>query len=160
MATFWATLSKNLATFVSTFWQHWKRPKFTKCLIPLRRWKQSGQVMTSLAQKMMGMPNWKPWKQKINKSGSETNYSGDLHTNQLNTGNFWIPNFPKFGFQMVWYSNGRSMGYVLCTRPTIWIPDQYIINKIASICMVFKWLGRPVFISPLYTSLKQVNITV
>ena len=27
---------------------------------------------------------------------------------------------------MVWYSNVRSMGYVLCTRPTIRIPDQYI----------------------------------
>ena len=35
----------------------------------------------------------------------------------------------KFGFQMVWYSNGRSMGYVLCTRPTIQIPDQYIIKQ-------------------------------
>ena len=54
----------------------------------------------------------------------------------------WIPNFLRFHFQMVWYSigltfnwfdiqmvwysNGRFMCYDFCTRPTIWIPDQYI----------------------------------
>ena len=32
----------------------------------------------------------------------------------------WIPNFLKFGFQMVQNSNGRSMYYVLL--PIIWIP--------------------------------------
>ena len=30
----------------------------------------------------------------------------------------------KFRFQMVWHSNGRCMGYVLCNRPTIQIPDM------------------------------------
>ena len=30
----------------------------------------------------------------------------------LNTGNIWIPNFLKCGFQMVQCSNGRSMSYV------------------------------------------------
>ena len=45
----------------------------------------------------------------------------------LNTGNIWIPNFLKFKFQMVPYSNGQFMCYVLCTRLTIiWIPDQYV----------------------------------
>ena len=53
-------------------------------------------------------------------------YSGDLNNNHLNTGNIWIPYILKFGFQMVWYSNGQSMCYVVCTRPTIWIPNQFI----------------------------------
>ena len=48
----------------------------------------------------------------------------------LITGSIWKPKFLKFGFQRVWYSNGRSMGYVLCTRPTIWIPDQYIRKQV------------------------------
>ena len=38
----------------------------------------------------------------------------------------WIPKFLKFGFQMVWYLNGWSIGYVLSTRSTIWIPDQHM----------------------------------
>ena len=38
----------------------------------------------------------------------------------------WIQIFLKFGFQMVGYSNGRSTGYVLCTKPAILILDQYI----------------------------------
>ena len=42
----------------------------------------------------------------------------------LNTGKILIPNFLKFEFQMVWYSNGQSMGYVLCTSRTIRILDQ------------------------------------
>ena len=40
---------------------------------------------------------------------------------------------------MGWYSNGRFICYVLCTRRTIWILDQYIENKLASICPIFKW---------------------
>ena len=64
-----------------------------------------------------------------------------VNTKHLNTRNIWILNFLKFRFQKVQYSNGRSMGYVLYTRPTIWIPDQYIKNKMASIFPVFKWLG-------------------
>ena len=51
---------------------------------------------------------------------------GDLNTNHLNTRNICILNFLKFGFQMVPYSNGQSMFYVLSTRPTIQIPDQNI----------------------------------
>ena len=44
-----------------------------------------------------------------------SNYSGDLNTNHFNTKNIWIRNFLKFGFQMVWYSNGQSwvMSYLL-----------------------------------------------
>ena len=59
----------------------------------------------------------------------------------------WILNFLKFGFQMVWYSNCRFVCFVLCTRLTIWIPDQYSTweNKMASICLVFKWSGCPVY---------------
>ena len=53
-------------------------------------------------------------------------YSGDLNNDHLNTGNIWIPNFLKFRFQMVWYSYGRFMFYVKCTRPTIRILDQNI----------------------------------
>ena len=49
-----------------------------------------------------------------------------LNIDHLNTRNNWIPNLLKFGFQMVWYSNGWSIGYALCTRPTIWILDRYI----------------------------------
>ena len=32
----------------------------------------------------------------------------------------------KFRFQMVWYSNGHCVCFVLCTSPTIRIPDQYV----------------------------------
>ena len=60
---------------------------------------------------------------------SSLKYSGDLNTGHLYNGNIWIPNFLKFRFQMVRYSNGRSMDYVLCTRPTIQIPDQYISKQ-------------------------------
>ena len=44
----------------------------------------------------------------------------NLKTNHLNTGNIGIPNFLKFGFQMVRYSNRQSM--------TVydWILGQYI----------------------------------
>ena len=38
----------------------------------------------------------------------------------------WIPNFLKFEFQMVRYSIGRFICYVLSARQTIWILDQYI----------------------------------
>ena len=42
-------------------------------------------------------------------------YSGDLNTDNLNTGNIGIPTFLKFKFQKVWYSNGQfmSMSYLL-----------------------------------------------
>ena len=40
-------------------------------------------------------------------------YSGDLNTDHFNTGNIWILKFLKFGFQMVTFSNGRFMYYVL-----------------------------------------------
>ena len=49
----------------------------------------------------------------------------------------------KFGFQMVWYSNGQFMCYVLYTRPTIQILDQCIGKQngvhLSSIQMV--WLS-------------------
>ena len=47
--------------------------------------------------------------------------SEDLNTDHLNTQSIWILNFLKFGFQM-----GSVYSYVLCTRPTIQIPKQYI----------------------------------
>ena len=54
-------------------------------------------------------------------------YSGaNQNTDHLSTGNVWIPKFLKFRFQIVWYSNGWYMGYILCTRPTIQITDQCI----------------------------------
>ena len=53
-------------------------------------------------------------------------YSVYLNTDHLKTQNIWTPNFLMFGFQKVQYSNGQSMGYVLCTRPTNQIPEQYI----------------------------------
>ena len=53
-----------------------------------------------------------------------------------------IPNFLKLRFQMVQYSNGQFMGYILCTIPTIWIPDQYIREQdgihLSGIQMAFK----------------------
>ena len=39
--------------------------------------------------------------------------------------NIWVSNFLKFFFQMVWYSNGQSIYYVWCTRPTIWITKKH-----------------------------------
>ena len=44
----------------------------------------------------------------------------------VNSVGIGIPNFLKFGFHMVWYLNGWSMGYVLCSILTIQVPDQYI----------------------------------
>ena len=88
-------------------------------------------------------------------------YNRDLKTDHLNTRNIWIPNFLKFVFQMVRYSNGRSIGHVLCTRPTIKIPDQYIrkpggiyfssiqIVGLSSIQMAFE-NRRPFGIQPLF----------
>ena len=58
------------------------------------------------------------------------------------------------------YSNGRSMGYVLCTRPSIIILDQNIENKISAhlsgIQMAFK--TGPFGIKPLidYSNTKLV----
>ena len=43
---------------------------------------------------------------------STCNYSMDLNTDHLNTGNIWIPKFMKLRFQMVGYSNGVADGYV------------------------------------------------
>ena len=71
-------------------------------------------------------------------------YSGDLNTNHLNIGNIWIPNFLKFGFQMVRYSNGQSMGfsYVL-DRPFKYQTNTKGNKMASSIQMVglsvFKW---------------------
>ena len=48
-----------------------------------------------------------------------------MNINHLNTRKIWIPNFLKHRFQMVQYSNGRFISYVLCTRPTFfsfWSP--------------------------------------
>ena len=73
---------------------------------------------------------------------SETALVSHRHTNTLkttvgiwistilNTRNIWKSNFLQFGYQMAWYSDGQLMCYVLllCTRPTIWIPDQCIIK--------------------------------
>ena len=49
-----------------------------------------------------------------------TKYSGDLNTDHLNTKLFEV------GISNGSVSNGWSMGYVPCTKPTIRIPDQYI----------------------------------
>ena len=61
---------------------------------------------------------------------------------------------------MVQYSSGRSMGYVLCTRLTIGIPDQNIrkldgthLSGIQMLgCPAFKWHSktRPFGIQPLF----------
>ena len=52
---------------------------------------------------------------------------GDMNIDDhLNTRNIWILNILKFGFRMIRYSNGQFTFYVLCTRLTIWILDQYI----------------------------------
>ena len=67
----------------------------------------------------------------------EAHYSGDLNTDHLNTGNIRIPNFLKFRFQMV--------GLCAIPRLTIQILDQYIVNKMASICPKFKWSGCLLF---------------
>ena len=87
----------------------------------------------------------------------------------------WIPNFLKFRFQMVQYSDGRFMGYVQCTGPTIWILDQYIRKQVgvhltgiqmvglSGIQMIglsgtfqpFEYQTSWVFRSPLYSCLVQ-----
>ena len=56
-------------------------------------------------------------------------YSGDLKTR-----NIWIPKLLKFKFQTVQYSDGRPLGYILWTRPTIQILDQYIRKKGWRLC--------------------------
>ena len=52
--------------------------------------------------------------------------STEVNTDYLNSRNIWIPTLLKIGFQMAWYLNGWLMCFVLCTRSTIWYPDQYI----------------------------------
>ena len=71
----------------------------------------------------------------------------------------WIPNFLKLGFQMVQYSKGWSVNYVLCTRPTIQIPDQYIRKQggvhlsgiqrvgLSSIQMAFEYQTPNIFLT-------------
>ena len=68
---------------------------------------------------------WPPPKYWLN----WVNYSGNLNTDHLNTENIWIPNILKLGFQMVCYSNGRFMCYVLDQ------PNWYVI--------IFSVLLRP-----------------
>ena len=48
-------------------------------------------------------------------------YSEDLNIDHLNTGK-------SLNTQLfeVWISNGWSVGYFLCTRPAVQIPDQYL----------------------------------
>ena len=43
-----------------------------------------------------------------------------MNTDHLNTWKIWIPNFMKFTFQMV------GLCAVFCSRPIIWILDQYL----------------------------------
>ena len=79
-----------------------------------------------LTRRQNGAATFPPDSSTLNETSVLLLYSGDLNTNNLNSGNIWIPKFLKFGFQMVQYSNGQSIGYALCLRPTIQIPDQYI----------------------------------
>ena len=122
----------------------WFRLCSDRKLVPDRTWRCQGPQSQSL------------WKSKKVQSQSENRkpgfhpntglvcvkYSGDLNTdNHLNTGNIWIPNFWKFRFQMVWYSKGQSMGYVLYTRPAIQILDQYLRNQ-DGVCCDPQWVLR------------------
>ena len=59
-----------------------------------------------------------------------------------NTVGIWVPNYLKFWFQMVWCSNGWSMWYVLCTRTTIWILDQFKTRW-----RLFVWYSNVIWIS-------------
>ena len=70
-----------------------------------------------LTRRQNGAATFPPDSSTLNKTSVLLLYSGDLNTNNLNSGNIWIPNFLKFGFQMVQYSNGQSIGYALCLRP-------------------------------------------
>ena len=56
---------------------------------------------------------------ELSKIVSDYKYSGDLNIDHLNTMKHFNTKHFEDGFQMVWYSNGRFMYYVLCTRPTI-----------------------------------------
>ena len=80
---------------------------------------QPGLLLAHLFRK------WRPLWAWQRRHGKVSGYSGYLNTNQLNTVNIWIPKFLKLGFQMVLFSNGRSMCYPMYW-PTIQIPDQYI----------------------------------
>ena len=76
-------------------------------------------------------------KQDLKLFNGDSNYSDDLNVH-LNYRLFcplqWGYEYRPFEYRKnlntelfeVWISNGRSMGYVLCSRPTIQIPDQYI----------------------------------
>ena len=55
----------------------------------------------------------------------------------LNTGNIWILTL----FNLI--SNGRSMCYVLCTRPTIGIQDQYIRKQDGIYVTGIQMVGLP-----------------
>ena len=50
-------------------------------------------------------------------------YSEDLNTDHLNTGKIWIPE--TFKNQIFWGSDFKWLVYVLWTRPTLQMPDQY-----------------------------------
>ena len=90
---------------------------------------------------------------KWEKSNSIKNYLYLLF--QVNGGSesIWILNF-KFRFQMVRYSNGQFMCYVLFTTPTSGYWTSTLKNKIVFICPVFKWhLGVQPFFDHLNTKL-------
>ena len=74
---------------------------------------------------------------------TSSTYSGDLNTYFFEV---WISNGPVF----------KWMVYGLCFKTNIWIPDQYISirKKMASICLVAKWLGCLVFKWDLKTRLR------
>ena len=108
-----------------------------------------------------GQATLPPWKDRVPRLPSARNqvsgccvyttkYSGDLNADHLNTGNIWILSSLKFGFQMVWYSNGwflNCMHKAVTSARLSWssgLKKQTYITM-ASICQVFKWPGYQVF---------------
>ena len=70
------------------------------------------------------------------------------YSNYLNIGN------PKSELFEVQFSNGQYLGYTLCSRPTTWMPDQYLRNHdsvhLSGIQMAFKnqTIWHPISFSP------------
>ena len=62
-------------------------------------------------------------------------YSGDLKSDHLKSGNIWNLDFLRVGFQMVLFSNG--LGLAMAMVPTIWKLDHL---KSRHFCSDFKWL--------------------
>ena len=66
-----------------------------------------------------------------------SNYSGDLKSDHLKSGNIWNPDFLKLGFQIVRFSNGRGFSYQPFQIRMFLSGFQMVFDKMAAICPNF-----------------------